>query len=319
VGYHNFTLTAFDGIGGAWLNASFTTMVHVVNTPPTIQGLSAITIEHGSTENITWLVTDPSISGIPYWGLARNGPWVAGNIGSLTNGQVIQFNVTGMAVGSYNFTLLVNDGYQNRTFTTMVSIVYDLPPRISVPADIAYAVGETGHVITWSFTDYNITTGWYAVYKDGVLQSNTTGWTGPTQTASIVVDGLARGVYTYTIVVSDGKGTSSDVVIITVTDPVMDAIIIALVIAGVAIVVAVVVAVKRKKAGPGKVKRKLPNKATSNTSQHAAQQHHQLAAPDGKVITCPSCGTPFTLTADYVKQYAGQSFKCSKCQASIPI
>ncbi|NMC07088.1 MAG: hypothetical protein GYA24_17865 [Candidatus Lokiarchaeota archaeon] len=312
-GTYNVNITAYDGLGK---NASYITVVRIVNTPPAIQGQARITIEHGSTENVTWVVTDPSIRGTTYWGIARNGSWVAGQIGAWSSGQSFQVNTTGMAVGSYNFTLVVGDGYQERSCTTIVDIVPDLPPRVSTPGDITYNVGETGHSITWTFTDYNMTTSWFAIFKGDVLLSNTTGWTGPTQSASINVDGLSKGVYTYRIVVSDGKTTSSDAVTITVNDPVVDAIIIAAVIAGVIAIIAAVIAVKRKKKpGAGKAKRKVPARASTGAPVSGSSR-----SPAGvKVIACPSCGMPFTLTGDYVKQYAGQTFKCTKCQADVPI
>nr|MDO8083885.1 hypothetical protein [Candidatus Sigynarchaeum springense] len=316
VGDYNFTITAYDGIGSVWLNSSYTTIVHVINTPPIATGLPSITIEFGSQENITWSIYDPSLGGGAYYLVYRNqttmnATLLVGGDYWTSNSQIAQQNVTVLpALGSYNVTVIAFDGLgKNASFTTIVHVVNDLPPRVSTPSDISYAVGETGHSISWTITDYNMTAGWYAIYKDDVpIISNTT-WTGPTQTVSINVDGLQRGQYKYRIVVSDGKTTSIDVVTVSVSDPVMDMIITVLVIAGVVVVVAAIIAARRKKkAGGTKMKRKVPKQDVTTPD-----------TPRGKVITCPSCGTPFTLTSDYMKQYAGQKFKCTKCQADIPI
>ncbi|MEX2684260.1 MAG: hypothetical protein Q6373_022000 [Candidatus Sigynarchaeota archaeon] len=305
---YNFTIVATDG-----LNATVQDTVIVrttENTPPSLSGNTTVTFEHGSDgENIIWTVTDSSVdTTASTYQIRRNGSLVTTGIG-WASGDFIRFNTTTMNVGNYNITLTVADGMGNSTsFTTILHIVEDLPPRISHPSDITYNIDKTGNKITWIISDFNMTSGWYAIYKDNVLLSNTT-WTGGITTVSINIDGLAQGGHVYEIVASDGRHSSSDSVNINVTNTLLDTMIVVLVVAGAVIVVAAIIAVKRKKkAGGTKVKRKVPKQDTTTPG-----------TPKGKVITCPSCGTPFTLTSDYVKQYAGQSFKCTKCQANIPI
>jgi hypothetical protein len=312
---YNYTIVATDG-----LNATVKDTVIVrttANTLPVISGRATLSFEYGSHgENLTWTITDPSVN-IPASAsqLRRNGTLVASH--AWASGFVFQFNTTTMNKGTYNFTLTASDGLGNSTsFTTILTIVGDLPPRISSPADVNYQIDTTSNVITWTISDFNITAGWYAIYKDDVLQSNTT-WAGPTAVLNINIDGLAQGGHVYKIVASDGRETSSDTVAVTVINPVLDMLIIVLVIVGAAIAVAAVIAVRRKKkAGVGNVKRKVPRQHAAKPAQEGTQQ----PAPAGvKVVTCRACGTPFTLTTDYVKQYAGQTFKCTKCRADIPI
>jgi hypothetical protein len=313
---YNFTIIVSDGLNNTvrdtvWVFVS-------ANTPPVITGKAIVTFEYGSSgENIKWTITDPSVN-VGTYQISSN---VSGAIwGNWVSGQTIAANTTILGIGSYNITITANDGMSNSTsFTTILYIVGDLPPRISSPTDVTYQADSTGNKLIWTISDFNMTTGWYAIYKDDVLQSNVT-WTGPTATVSINIDGLAQGGHTYKIVASDGRHMSSDTVSVTVTNPLMDALIIVLVIAGAAIVVVAIIAVKRKKkAGGTKVKRKVPQQAAAKPTKDPAQ-HAPLAAPaGGKVVTCPSCGTPFTLAADYLKQYAGQTFKCTKCQVDIPI
>ncbi|MBN2153626.1 MAG: hypothetical protein JW839_19375 [Candidatus Lokiarchaeota archaeon] len=310
---YNFTIVVFDGINAT---ANDTVFVRTTaNVPPAIQGLASVTFERGigHGDNLTWTITDPSVNpAAATCQLRRNGtllgtaPW--------TSGQNLQYNTTGMGLGTYNFTLTAADGLGNSTsFTTILTIVDDLPPRISQPPDITYQVDTTGNTLSWVVTDYNMTTGWYAIYKDGVLQSNTT-WTGPSATVSINIDGLEQGGHTYEIFASDGRHTSRDAVNINVTNPLLDALIVTLVITGAAIAVVAVIAVRRRKkmAGTRKVKRKVPGQGTAKAPAHTP-------APEGKAVTCPACGTSFTLTTEYVTEYAGRTFKCTKCQADIPI
>lgn len=314
---YNFTIIVTDGLNATAID---TVLVRTTaNTPPVISGRLSVSFEYGSDgENLTWKITDPSVDTDSICGLRQNGT-LLGTTGWV-NGETFQYNTTGMAIGSYNFTFTADDGMANSTsYTTILNIVGDLPPRISNPGDIIYQADTTGNTITWTISDFNMTAGWYAVYKDDVLQSNNT-WAGPTATVSINVDGLAKGGYTYKIVASDGRSTSSDTVAVTVTNPLLDALIIVLVVAGIAIAIIAAIAIKRKKnAGGGKVKRKVPQQAAVKPAKSLAQQPPQAAPAGGRVVTCPSCGTPFTLAPDYLKQYAGQNFKCTKCQTDIAI
>ncbi|HME51096.1 MAG TPA: hypothetical protein VKM55_02655 [Candidatus Lokiarchaeia archaeon] len=90
-------------------------------------------------------------------------------------------------------------------------------PSITQPANIKYDVGTTGHSISWTITSAypGISNTSYIVCCNGT-QITTGSWTNGTP-ITIAVDGLAIGIYNYTIVASDGLGGSvQDTVIVTV-------------------------------------------------------------------------------------------------------
>ncbi|TFG13140.1 hypothetical protein EU537_07470, partial [Candidatus Thorarchaeota archaeon] len=81
------------------------------------------------------------------------------------------------------------------------------------PDDIEYEVGTTGHNITWIPADPY--PAYYTIYSNG-SQIVSESWNGTV--ILIDVDGLAVGIYNYTLEVSDTSGnTAADTVIVTVT------------------------------------------------------------------------------------------------------
>ncbi|MGC9780723.1 MAG: lamin tail domain-containing protein [Candidatus Heimdallarchaeota archaeon] len=93
--------------------------------------------------------------------------------------------------------------------------VDNTPPSVDSPPDDSYLLGETGNTITWTVSDPNNDT--YIVYRNGVnIQTNDY----ISGTVLVDIDGLAEGVYNFTIWLSDYLGhTSTDTVWITVIDP----------------------------------------------------------------------------------------------------
>ncbi len=87
-------------------------------------------------------------------------------------------------------------------------------PNIISPTAVQYVVNTTGNTITWTISDLN--PGTLVLYKDGSI-INTTSWMSGTPIVTNI-DGLAEGIYNYTIMVTDGVGnTVSRTVLVTVT------------------------------------------------------------------------------------------------------
>jgi hypothetical protein len=77
-------------------------------------------------------------------------------------------------------------------------------PTITHPDDIIFFNSTTGHFINWTVTDSGVGTTSYTIYRNGGI--NTTGvWTSGTPIIR-TVNGLAPGVYNYTIIAADGLG-----------------------------------------------------------------------------------------------------------------
>lgn len=111
------------------------------HTVPTTSTPSGFTYEFGSTENdITWILNDihPGL-----YDVVGNGTDdVLNFIEAWDNGELI-FDVDGLDVGFYNFTLVIRDAYQNEAKHTVLITVMDMtdPTWIDAPFDIIIELG----------------------------------------------------------------------------------------------------------------------------------------------------------------------------------
>jgi hypothetical protein len=142
--------------------------------------------------------------------LAKSGPWNSSS-------EAITIVVDGLALGDYNYTIMVLDiGGNNGTDEVIVAVIDGTPPVIDYPDDIEYSEGTTGHTITWSPSDAHPVS--YEIYLDDTSVKSGT-WNSSSETIAIDIDGLALGEYSYTIEVTDiGGNTVSDEVSVTVFD-----------------------------------------------------------------------------------------------------
>ncbi|MHA2425593.1 MAG: hypothetical protein ACXAEF_12450, partial [Candidatus Thorarchaeota archaeon] len=133
-----------------------------------------------------------------------------------SSAEVITIGLSGLGLGSYNYTLVVYDVDLNSANDTVyVSVVDGTPPIINTPSDIVFTEGETGYSIDWAASDLHPTT--YSIFQNEVeVQSGN--WDVDAN-ISISLDGLPAGSYNYTIVVYDIGGNSvSDQVDVTVNE-----------------------------------------------------------------------------------------------------
>ncbi|HME53510.1 MAG TPA: PQQ-binding-like beta-propeller repeat protein [Candidatus Lokiarchaeia archaeon] len=107
---------------------------------------------------------------------------------------------------------------------TQTNFIICLPmifgPSITHPSGITYTAGSTGHSISWTIMASILGTGipGYTIYRNGtsVISSS---WISESP-VTLSIDGLSAGIYNYTIVATDGLGSSaSDTVIVTVVNP----------------------------------------------------------------------------------------------------
>ncbi|MFW9786562.1 MAG: hypothetical protein ACFFE1_02700 [Candidatus Thorarchaeota archaeon] len=212
LGTHNITLEVWDTAGNS---ASDQVNVTVLDgTPPSIDSPANVTYSEGVTGfSITWDPTDDHPSGYIIYreGVSvKSGTWN-------TSIETISIIVDGLAVGTYNYTIIVTDVGSNTAIDTVYVIVYDATnPTIDSPADVLYDEGTTGHSISWNPSDLNPVS--YVIYKDGVPVKSGS-WNSSLETISISVDGLAVGSYSYVLEVTDiGSNNASDTVLVIVSD-----------------------------------------------------------------------------------------------------
>jgi len=211
IGSYNYTIVANDGLGHS---AQDTVIINVLaNQAPTITHPADIMYTGGQTGNyIYWTITDAGTTTRTYT-IYVNGSSLTS--GSWTSGTTIMRSVDGLSVGSYNYTIVVNDGLGLSAQDEVIVRVLNGIPTITHPYDIIYTCGYTGHTIWWTVYDSSTITRTYTIYVNGSSLTTGTWTTGNSFSRS--VDGLAIGFYNYTIVATDGYGgTVQDTVIVQV-------------------------------------------------------------------------------------------------------
>jgi hypothetical protein len=206
-GVYNHTIIVIDNYDNEAKDTVFVTVIPDIISPD-LASPSDFSYEQGVTGNlINWTVGDIN----PYqYRVDGNGttvewtPW--------SNGSIV-IDVDGLTLGVYNYTITIQDNFENYAVDTVfVTVVDTTPPTIDQPIDIQYELGTTGNTITWSPSDLNPAT--YEIMKNGTVVDSGD-WND--ETINITVDDLSTGTYNYTIVVFDQAGNSvSDTVIVRV-------------------------------------------------------------------------------------------------------
>jgi hypothetical protein len=174
-----------------------------VSAPPVVSHPSDQLFEvNNPGKVIDWVITDALVFN-PTYSIYQNGTlnctksWVSGNN---TN-----FSLSGLPVGSYNFTIIVNDGQGFITQdTVIVTVVANLAPTITHLGDQNIALGATGKSLSWTMVDFNMPSPWYTLYRNNIEIANGT-W-GSSVPVSHSLDGLPAGSYSYVLAVVDGAG-----------------------------------------------------------------------------------------------------------------
>ncbi|MHA2100771.1 MAG: hypothetical protein ACW99A_19035, partial [Candidatus Kariarchaeaceae archaeon] len=214
-GVHNFTIVISDETGNQAVDTVFITVVDT--TSPAFDSVP-VDFSYAETSignTLSWNATDNYPGTFEVY---RNGT-LTGDAGSWTNAGVITINVDGLVVGIYNYTIMVNDASTNQnTDIVYVTVVTDTvsPIFFITPVDLQYSEGNTGNTLSWNTTDSS--PGTFEVYRNGTSTGDSGSWTNE-DFITINIDGLLKGTYNYTIVVSDlSDNQISDTVIVTVVD-----------------------------------------------------------------------------------------------------
>jgi hypothetical protein len=180
-----------------------TTYVTVTNVLPVITLPATLAIELNSLgNNLSGTISDLTTGVTNYW-LIQNGSM--NRTGSWVHNVPIVWNVDGLGIGTYNFTIIVNDGYGLNVSGTTILNVSNWPLVITMPVTVAINGDMGGNVLSSTITDHSTgATRTYIIYRNGI----------PVQSGFWVhnlplfwdVDGLAEGIYNFTIVATDGLG-----------------------------------------------------------------------------------------------------------------
>ena len=208
MGTYSYSLTIYDMSKNS---ATDTVQVVIVDEQaPLMSTPNDLEYAEDSFDNIvTWTISDNHPDRyILYWGETEieSGSWINGDY---------EFNVDGLSLGVYDFTLEITDTSGNtQEDTVVVQVIDETDPIINSPADIEYQEGSTGNLIRWEGSDKHPQA--YKLYFDNELIESTT-WEGGD--LELNIDGLMKGSYNYTLDLIDVAGNSvQDMVKITVVD-----------------------------------------------------------------------------------------------------
>ncbi|MFW9993793.1 MAG: nitrous oxide reductase family maturation protein NosD [Candidatus Odinarchaeota archaeon] len=211
-----------DGIGDT--NYTLAGGLQVNDTRPLVSrmqltGPGDLNIEAGSTGtgSIAWIpLTNLLPAGYELYkdgNLSGSGTWMPGSA------IQVDVNVTGLPLGTYNYTLVIFDiSGKTAANTTMLTVEDTTSPLIiyTGTVQISFEKGTTGNWFNASASD--LYPGTYTIYRNGsiILAGN---WTSGA-IFPVNLDDLEPGVYNYTLVVRDTSGnTNSLAVTVTVSKP----------------------------------------------------------------------------------------------------
>jgi hypothetical protein len=228
---------------GHTLSGTFSVSVQDTLPPEWAEDPTNQNVELGDDLSYGLTAIDPS--GISTW-------WLNDTVRFAVSADGLVTSIVSLVEGTYGLQIWVNDTLGNTLSGTFsVSVQDTLPPEIDHPDDINYTRGQTGNSIAWHPTDalpasYEISIG------GTVVRSGT--WNSSSEVISISVDGLDSGTYNYTLVVTDEHGlSSSDTVIVTVSEPptpippIDMTIIIIIVMGGIVVVIIVAIVIRRRR------------------------------------------------------------------------
>jgi hypothetical protein len=214
-GVYNYTLWANDTFG----NSGYDEIIVTVTTPadttaPVIAGPADFYVVKDSSANVSWTVTEA----YPHMGvLFVDGTQVAS--GPYINGVPITLPVNTSALGTFNYTMFVNDTSGNSaTDEVMITVVPDMDttaPAISSPADISAPINSFAEV-SWTITDAHPDS--YEIMVDGTPVASGAYMSGTA--IAYTINTSVAGFYNYTITANDTFGNiATDEVAVTVTTP----------------------------------------------------------------------------------------------------
>ncbi len=203
LGIHQCTLVANDGFSGSpWGDFTDTVQVTVENLASSITNTGNLTYEYMTAGNeLEWVMQDSYTGSTSYTILCDD---VLYSSGTWISAEPVIVAVDSLLIGTYNFTIIADDGLGCTSQDTLFVMVENVAPRIT-GSNLTYELNTTGHNIYWNITDPSTDTTSADIYIGGIYSHSVT-WTSGVL-VSLLVDGLPIGAgYEYSIYADDGLG-----------------------------------------------------------------------------------------------------------------
>jgi len=187
--------------------------------PIIINAPSDFTVEAGyAGETLSWTATDANPD---TYTIELQGSGIVAGPTTWTSGVAITYEIPdGLAVGVYDYTVNFMDYFGNFVTDSVEITIEDTtdPDIISAPSDFIMEAGDTGQNLSWTATDANPNA--YTIELQGAgIVVGPTAWTSGVVITYDIPDGIAVGIYDYTINFTDNYGNfNTDSVEITVED-----------------------------------------------------------------------------------------------------
>ncbi len=209
-GTHHYDAYFYDATGNPLHSPVDLTLYDI--TKPAISAIDNIHFD--PLYSADWFEYYISELHLAQFSLYRNGTLVDSD--PLTEGFPYVFvRIIGISIGSYNYTLVVEDESRNiGSLSIRVQVTDYTPPLIVRPFDIVISEGAPNQMITWEIQESNPLN--YSIYRNGVLLEY---GALTSSTLSKSLSELTLGSYTYTLIVFDEFGQShSCTSYVTITD-----------------------------------------------------------------------------------------------------
>jgi parallel beta-helix repeat protein len=205
VGTYNIRVSVNDTLGHVLTELI---RIEVVDTqaPTWVAIPDTVYVNYG--ERGILLIQAYDASGIDHYWVSDSAHFSVDKEGVVTNNASLPWGETLLEARAY-------DSYGHYCSADIVIVVLDVTvPTITHPEDLTYTQGQVGNSIVWQATDDNPRT--YQILRDGIAIMEGL-WNSSSEQIVISVDGLASGLYSYSLLVSDAGGhMMSDSVLVTV-------------------------------------------------------------------------------------------------------
>ncbi|MHA1891465.1 MAG: hypothetical protein ACTSYS_10795 [Promethearchaeota archaeon] len=215
IGDYNYTLMYWDVFGA---NGSAKTTIISVKDLPISNHPADVVVLNGSSQAITWIITD-SVGPGQYRVILGNGSEVV-TWTSWVNASPIVVSVNTGVLGIFNYTIEYNNSAGQYGHPDSVFVTVNDAPVVTSPADFMAVENQSSVSISWTINDVYGGNGMYRVLRNATPVTSWSPWTSGSPINVNVNTNVGIGDWNYTIIFNDtyGTGGTGDSVIVTIND-----------------------------------------------------------------------------------------------------